>query len=199
MNSSLSEICMAWYRWGEVRKLEWIEPLKCFFLSLFVWENKLKLHYLVHFLRTDSIKAKKTPKMSKLDREMLGHLNTVGQLHLLFSSLLLLSTSGVIKIIFNSRDKLWITDFHNLMRLWRLVSNIILLCPKKITTERTWQRLVHSEVFHFNSLKSEAIFLWGSRWLQQNQLTSFPASVSVWRRIWPTKASVTLVGASTWL
>lgn len=76
--------------------------------------------------------------MSKLDGEMLGHLNTVGQLHLLFSSLLLLSTSGVIKIItFNSRDKLWITDFHNLMRLWRLVSNIILLCPKKITTERT--------------------------------------------------------------
>lgn len=69
--------------------------------------------------------------MSKLDGEMLGHLNTVGQLHLLFSSLLLLSTSGVIKIIFNSRDKLWITDFHNLMRLWRLVSNIILLCPKK--------------------------------------------------------------------
>lgn len=199
MNSSLSEICMAWYRWGEVRKLEWIEPLKCFFLSLFVWENKLKLHYLVNFLRTDSIKAKKNPKMSKLDGEMLGHLNTVGQLHLLFSSLLLLSTSGVIKIIFNSRDKLWITDFHNLMRLWRLVSNIILLCPKKITTERTWQRLVHSEVFHFNSLKSEAIFLWGSRWLQQNQLTSFPASVSVWRRIWPTKASVTLVGASTWL
>lgn len=30
--------------------------------------------------------------MSKLDGEMLGHLNTVGQLHLLFSSLLLLST-----------------------------------------------------------------------------------------------------------
>lgn len=193
MNSSLSEICMAWYRWGEVRKLEWIEPLKCFFLSLFVWENKLKLHYLVHFLRTDSIKAKKNSKNVKTWWRNVGTFKHCGTVTLIIQFII------VALNIFNSRDKLWITDFHNLMRLWRLVSNIILLCPKKITTERTWQRLVHSEVFHFNSLKSEAIFLWGSRWLQQNQLTSFPASVSVWRRIWPTKASVTLVGASTWL
>lgn len=34
---------------------------------------------------------------------------------------------------------------YNLMRLWRL--------PKHQSTEITWQPFVHSEVFHFNSLK----------------------------------------------
>lgn len=43
--------------------------------------------------------------MSKLDGEMLGHLNTVGQLHLLFSSLLLLSTSGVMDNRFSQPDE----------------------------------------------------------------------------------------------
>lgn len=111
--------------------------------------------------------------------------------------------SGKVKRELNIFMNLWLLQprLNNQQQEQTLVPGFC--CPSSVYT-KTWQPFVHSEVFHFNSLKTEAIFFfeaidfnstsWGIslQWWTDQLQSLFDAGFDP-------KASVTLVIASVWL